>query len=40
MWKRLAIIIARFYEKTIHKTVLHKLIVAEISHIQRKKERG
>lgn len=39
MWKRLAIIIARLYEKTIHKTILHKLIVAEMHHIQRKRER-
>jgi len=40
MWKRLAIIIARFYEKIIYNTVLHRLIAAEISHIVKKKERA
>jgi len=39
MWKRLAIIIARVYEKTVYNTVLHRLIAAEISHISKKKER-
>jgi len=40
MWKRLAIMIAYLYEKTIYNTVLHRLIVAEMHHIGRKKERG
>jgi len=39
MWKRLAIMIAYFYEKTFFNTILHKLIAAEIRHIERKKER-
>lgn len=39
MWKRLAIIIAYFYEKTFYNTILHKLIAAEIRHIGRKNER-
>jgi len=32
--------IAYLYEKTIYNTVLHRLIVAEMHHIGRKKERG
>jgi len=39
MWKKLAIMLAYLYEKTIYNTVLHRLIVAEIRHIMRKKER-
>jgi len=39
MWKKLAIMLARLYERTIYNTVLHKLIVAEINRITRKKER-
>jgi len=37
--RRLAKMVAYSYEKTIYNTFLHKLIVTEISYIQRKEER-
>jgi len=39
MRERLAKIIARIYEKTIFRTIFHKLIVAEMRQIEKSKER-